>query len=424
MRRGLRARELVFWIGLTIAPGCLAENLCLLLVEREGLAPRAAPEEFAFLASVDKLVGTPTNIHLFPTSDSRVRKRAAAQMCGFADGERWVFYDESYLNSLLPNGRKFLLAHEAAHHLSNDTVIVSSDPLPDSRRNEMELKADRSAARWLTRLGVTRGQLLQAFEALGFDPESKDGYPTRAERRAIVIAGIADETPKPPPPKRQVNPKDELTYVWIPPGTFMMGCSSGDNDCYPNESPAHDVTFKSGFWMGQTPVTQEAYKRVIGNDISHFKEANLPVNNLTWEKAKQYCEAVGMRLPTEAQWEYAARAETLGARYGDIKDVAWYDDGVNRSQTHPVGLKDPNAWKLYDMLGNVWQWTADWYAEKYYDQREEEDPQGPPAGPSRTFRGGSWGSLPRSVRASYRGRGEPGYDESSFGVRCVGKTLP
>jgi formylglycine-generating enzyme required for sulfatase activity len=291
----------------------------------------------------------------------------------------------------------------------------------------MELEADKSAAFWLTRLGVPRDRLLQAFEELGFELEPKGDYPTRSERRAKVIEGIADAQGVPTESTASVgtvrgNPKDGLKYVWIPPGTFMMGCSSGDSECYPNERPAHQVTITSGFWIGQTPVTQEAYRRVTGKNTSHFKGDGLPVDHIMREEAKRYCEAVGMRLPTEAEWEYAARAGTLGARYGDVDAVAWYD-GNSGSQTQPVGLKEPNAWKLYDMLGNVWQWTADSYAEKYYNQRGDEDPQGPPAGP-RTFRGGSWSSFPRSVRASYRGSGEPGFGEYSYGARCVGKTLP
>lgn len=421
MRLGWRAQELVFWIGLIIAPACLAEDLCPLLVEQQGFPLPAVPEAYAFLASVGNLVGTPTRIRLLPSSSPLVSKRAAAQMCGPAYRERWIFYDESYLNSLSPNGRNFVLAHEAAHHISSDTLLT------DSWTKEMELEADKSAAFWLTRLGVPRDRLLQAFEELGFELEPKGDYPTRSERRAKVIEGIADAQGVPTESTASVgtvrgNPKDGLKYVWIPPGTFMMGCSSGDSECYPNERPAHQVTITSGFWIGQTPVTQEAYRRVTGKNTSHFKGDGLPVDHIMREEAKRYCEAVGMRLPTEAEWEYAARAGTLGARYGDVDAVAWYD-GNSGSQTQPVGLKEPNAWKLYDMLGNVWQWTADSYAEKYYNQRGDEDPQGPPAGP-RTFRGGSWSSFPRSVRASYRGSGEPGFGEYSYGARCVGKTLP
>jgi formylglycine-generating enzyme required for sulfatase activity len=414
----MRPHGLLLWIGLTMAPTCAAQgDLCPLLRASLGLPPLDAREALPFLNSLDKLLGTPTAIRLLPSSNALVSKRAAAQMCGPAGTERWVFYDESYLLSLSPNARNFVLAHEVAHIMNGDAMTANF------WTKEMELKADKTAAFWLTRLGVTRDQLLQAFEALAFDLDSVSGYPTRSERRAKVLEGIAETQRVPTVGTVRENPKDGLKYVWIPAGTFMMGCSSGDSECYVNERPAHQVAITTSFWIGQTPVTQEAYQRVTGKNTSHFKGERLPVDHITWEEAKRYCEAIGMRLPTEAEWEYAARAGTLGARYGDVDDVAWYD-GDSGSQTHPVGLKEPNAWKLYDMLGNVFQWTADWYGEKYYNSSEDADPEGPPAGPSRTYRGGSWASFPRSVRASYRGWVQPGYDEYSFGARCVGKTLP
>ncbi|MFZ0771998.1 MAG: SUMF1/EgtB/PvdO family nonheme iron enzyme [Candidatus Sulfotelmatobacter sp.] len=422
----MRPHLLLLCIGLAIVSACAAQvDLCPLLSAYQGgggLPDPAAQEARIFLDSVDRVVGAPTGILLLPSSSALVRKRAAAQVCGSARTERWVFYDEAYLSSLSPNARHFVLAHEAAHHISNDSAHASS------WSKEMELRADYSAAIWLTRLGVTRDQLLEAFEELAFPSESVGGYPTRSERRERVIEGIAYAQPVPTPSTAPVgtvrgHPRDGLKYVWIPAGTFMMGCSSLDSECYANERPAHQVAITRGFWIGQTPVTQEAYQRVTGKNTSHFKGEGLPVDHITWEEAKRYCETIGMRLPTEAEWEYAARAGTPGARYDDVDSVAWYN-GNSSGQTHPVGLEEPNAWKLYDMLGNVWQWTADWYGDKYYDQREEQDPQGPPAGLSRTFRGGSWDSFPRSVRASYRGSGEPGFDEYSFGARCVGETVP
>jgi hypothetical protein len=236
-----RPYQLLFWIGLAIAPPCLAEDLCPLLKEKQGFAPQAIPEAYAFLESVGKLLGTPTGIRLFPSANALVKNRAAAQMCGPAANQRWIFYDESYLNSLPPNGQRFILAHEAAHHISGDTL------LGDPWTNEIELSADYSAAVWLARLGLTIDQLLQAFDALRFAVEPVGGYPTRSERRAKVLQGYADATPKSQPVPTtptatvKLNPKDGLKYVWIPPGTFTMGCSSGDNECYPNERPAHQV---------------------------------------------------------------------------------------------------------------------------------------------------------------------------------------
>ena len=425
MKLGLGSQKLFVWTALAITQACAAQDqLCDLIKKTQGFAPPAAPEAYTFLDRVGKVIGTPTEVRLFPTSSTLVSKRAAAQLCGSGQTERWVFYDGAYLHSLSPNARNFALAHEAAHHLAGDSLISSFG----SWTPEMELRADYSAAFWLTRLGVTRVQLLQAFDELAFPVGSVGGYPKRAERRANVLEAIDASLPvstisELPVGTVRENPKDGLKYVWIKPGTFLMGCSSGDNDCSPNERPAHQVTLTKGYWIGQTLVSQEAYQRVIGKNVSHFKGDSLPVDHITWDEAQRYCGSVGMRLPTEAEWEYAARAGTPGARYGDVESIAWYD-GDSGSQTHPVGSKDPNAWNLYDMLGNVWQWTADWYGDKYYSQHDYQDPQGPPAGPSKTFRGGSWESYSRSVRASYRGSGERGYDDFAYGARCAGETIP
>jgi len=106
----------------------------------------------------------------------------------------------------------------------------------------------------------------------------------------------------PKPGEVKVNAKDNLPYVWIPPGTFTMGCSPGDGECYDDEKPAHQVTITKGFWIGQTEVTQEAYQRVIGANSSHFRGDRLPVESVNWNEARAYCVAAGMRLPTEAGW--------------------------------------------------------------------------------------------------------------------------
>jgi formylglycine-generating enzyme required for sulfatase activity len=245
----------------------------------------------------------------------------------------------------------------------------------------------------------------------------------------------------------KVNSRDTLTYVWIAPGTFQMGCSSGDSECLDDEKPTHSVTISKGFWMGQTPVTQAAYQRVRGTNPSYFKGDQRPVEQVTWFEARDYCSAVGMRLPTEAEWEYAARAGSTAARYGDLDAVAWYSDNsgnaradstalgrdqqnyltklyLNGNQTHPVMEKQPNGWKLYDMLGNVWEWTGDWYGDSYYSQSPSQEPQGPNSGEYRALRGGSWESEPRKARVSVRGWGGPGGRGNGLGFRCAGETLP
>jgi formylglycine-generating enzyme required for sulfatase activity len=236
-------------------------------------------------------------------------------------------------------------------------------------------------------------------------------------------------TTSPNPGDAKVNSKDGLSYIWIPPGTFQMGClpqnvvagEANENECENYEQPAHTATITKGFWMGQTEVTQAAYQRVRGTNPSNFHGDPLPVEQVSWDDANAYCGRVGMRLPTEAEWEYAARAGSSADRYGDPDDIGWH--GANSDhQTHEVGQKQPNAWKLHDMLGNVWEWVGDWYDANYYSQSPPQDPRGPSSGKYRVLRGGSANDLPLSMRASYRFKIDPGVGLYYFaGFRCVGE---
>ncbi len=218
----------------------------------------------------------------------------------------------------------------------------------------------------------------------------------------------------------RVNPKDGLNYVFIPAGSFEMGCSAGDSDCFPDEKPAHDVKISSGYWLGQTDVTQAAWKRVMNTEPSHFRGDQLPVESVSWNEAAQYCETIGGRLPTEAEWEYAARAGSTSARYGELDAIAWYNKNSGGT-THAVAAKQPNQFGLFDMLGNVWQWTADWYGEKYYIPQASTDPQGPSSGQDRVVRGGSWLYDSLYARASLRYTYVPTYRDYNLGFRCVGE---
>jgi formylglycine-generating enzyme required for sulfatase activity len=238
------------------------------------------------------------------------------------------------------------------------------------------------------------------------------------------LAPVASTPPA--PGESRTNPNDGLTYRWIPPGNFRMGCSEQPTDpqCDKvDEFPTHDVTITKGFWMGETEVTQQAYERVTGKpNPSQFKGPRLPVENVSWDDAKAYCAAAGgMRLPTEAEWEYAARAGTRSASYGDLNSIAWYSTNSNR-QTHEVGLKPANGWNLRDMLGNVWEWTADWYDAYYYKNSPTTDPKGP-AEPKllRVERGGSWDSSPEYVRVSLRNGNGLSYWSNLIGFRRAGE---
>jgi formylglycine-generating enzyme required for sulfatase activity len=256
-----------------------------------------------------------------------------------------------------------------------------------------------------------------------------------AGRESRMEARLEDADPAPGTVRE--NPKDGLKYVWIPPGTFQMGCSPGDSECQNIEKPSHRVTISKGLWLGQTEVTVGAYKRFAREtgrgmppEATGFKKRALnpgwsndqmPIVNVKWNDAKAYCRWAGGRLPTEAEWECAARAGSTEARYGALGDVAWYADNSGRG-FHEVSQKRPNAFNLYDMLGNVWELVSDWYAESYYQASPALDPSGPDSGQSPVLRGGSWYLCgPARIRVSCRATSNPGdWTVNFWGFRCGG----
>lgn len=252
-------------------------------------------------------------------------------------------------------------------------------------------------------------------------------------RKDSTIKATLNEPQQPAPTPAagtvRENPKDGLKYVWIPPGTFMMGCSEGDSECFDSEKPSHQVTISKAFWMGQTPVTVAAYQRFAAATGRQMPSApnfnvgwanlNMPVVDVSWVDSQAYCHWSGGRLPTEAEWEYAARAGSNEARYGALDEVAWYSTDSGGA-THNVAEKRANAWGLYDTLGNVWEWVNDWYDGNYYQNSLSQDPTGPSSGQFRVLRGGSWDNGARYVRVSNRSSNYPAYRVNHNGVRCVG----
>ena len=240
---------------------------------------------------------------------------------------------------------------------------------------------------------------------------------------AGLMAGLLSNVPpaaaQAAQPKTKVNPTDGLTYVFVPPGTFQMGCSASDADCNDYEKPAHQVTITQGFWIGQTPVTQAAYKKVMGGaNPSVFQGDQLPVEQMNWADANSYCGKVGMRLPTEAEYEYAARAGNTAPRYGTADSIAWYSTN-NGLRLHPVAQKQANAFGLYDMLGDVWEWTSNWNGR--YSAAAETDPKGPANGAAHVLRGGSRTTAESALRVSNRTWMVDGHHEDiDYGFRCAG----
>jgi formylglycine-generating enzyme required for sulfatase activity len=222
-----------------------------------------------------------------------------------------------------------------------------------------------------------------------------------------------------------------LAVRWIPAGRFRMGSPPGEEG-RDSDEVAHEVVLSRGFFMAETECTQGQWEAVMGSNPSLFKgDPNRPVENVSWEEAVEYCrklttkqQAEGIlpegwkwRLPTEAEWEYAARAGTTGARHGELDAIAWYTDNSGGT-THAVKGKQANAWGLHDMMGNVWELCSDWYGD--YPTGAVTDPTGPVSGSFRVFRGGSSYSDAGSVRSANRETRAPGNRLRYLGFRYLG----
>jgi formylglycine-generating enzyme required for sulfatase activity len=223
------------------------------------------------------------------------------------------------------------------------------------------------------------------------------------------------------------NPKDGATLVWVPAGAFTMGSDSGESDA----RPARKVTL-SGYWIYKTEVTVAQYRKycdATGADMPEdpgwgWKDAH-PIVNVTWDDATAYSAWAGVSLPTEAQWEKAARG-TDGREYpwgsGWSAAKCVNDTGGGASSTLPVGSKPAGAspYGCQDMAGNAWEWCADWYSDGYYASAPDRNPTGPAQGEYRVLRGGSWNNNNAdNFRAHYRNRNDPDNRKNNQGFRCV-----
>lgn len=220
-----------------------------------------------------------------------------------------------------------------------------------------------------------------------------------------------------------------FTMVKVEAGTFTMGATSEQGtSAWDNEKPTHKVTLTKDYYIGQTEVTQALWQAVMGSTPSNFKGDNLPVEQVSWEDCQTFITKLNsltgskFRLPTEAEWEYAARDgnKSRGYKYSgsnSINDVAWYKKTTNDNGTKPVGTKSPNELGIYDMTGNVWEWCYDWYGS--YSSGAQTDPTGATSGSGRVVRGGSWDDLARICRVSSRLRSTPGNRPDYLGLRLA-----
>jgi formylglycine-generating enzyme required for sulfatase activity len=212
--------------------------------------------------------------------------------------------------------------------------------------------------------------------------------------------------------------------VLIPAGEFIMGSDSGESD----EKPSHKV-YLDAYYIDKYEVTFDQYDKfceATGRTKpfdSGWGRGNMPVINVSWNDAVACAKWAGKRLPTEAEWEKAARAGSntkycFGDSESELGDYAWYDSNSG-SKTHSVGQKKPNQWGIYDMHGNVWEWCSDWYDDGYYSNSPYKNPRGPDSGQTRVLCGGSCANSTNGCRSAFRNRGESVDRQSIRGFRCV-----
>jgi len=226
------------------------------------------------------------------------------------------------------------------------------------------------------------------------------------------------------------KPGDRITnsigvqLAWIPAGDFLMG-SPYDEPGRQDDEFQHKVTITRPFRIGVTEITQAQWQTVMGINRSQFKGDSLPVEKISWKDAVKFCQKLSekegrtYRLPTEAEWEYACRAGGTKRFAGseNIEDIAWYANN-SRNTTHPVGSKEPNAWGLYDMTGNVSEWCADYYAPDYPEQAVS-DPAGPAEGKYHVIRGGAWDTFLPGCRCAARSSAPASYQFKQTGFRLL-----
>ncbi len=230
---------------------------------------------------------------------------------------------------------------------------------------------------------------------------------------------------------------DGIRFVKIEAGCFQMGqdkqtdLNAKDKQMTENELPQHKVCIDKPFYLGESEITQKQWEDVMGNNPSKFKGMYRPVERISWNDTQTFIEKLNdrekgdfYRLPTEAEWEYAARAGTTTVySFGDdpkvIRDYAWFGNEGYGGDTHEVGQKKANPWGLVDMHGNVWEWVQDWYSPNYYKNTPEINPKGAETGQYKIYRGGSWVTKSNNLRSAVRYSGLPSTRSGDIGFRLV-----
>ena len=301
-------------------------------------------------------------------------------------------------------------------------------------RHNITLIDDRTQAERLTplRVALPPGEYTLRFELKGYKAAARTV--SVAANRTVEVSASLEKQVLPGPSQGQTwTVRDlNLEMAYIRPGTFTMGSPASESGRSSDEGPQTQVTLTEGYWLGKTEVTQAQWEALMESIPSKFMGPDRPVEQVFWSDAMEFCRKLTERersagrlpegyeytLPTEAQWEYACRAGTTGQYGGDgnLDDMGWYRQNSGNT-THPVGQKQANAWGLYDMHGNVWEWCLDWYGN--YPGGSVRDPTGPASGTGRVGRGGGWGSYAIGCRSAFRSGGVSGYRFNGLGFRLA-----
>ncbi len=416
------------FISYSSADKAVADRVCGAL-EGAGatcwIAPRNIEPGLDYPAAIVEAVGSARVLVLVLTEQAAASPHILSEVGHAFSGKKPIIPFRLSTKALPENLEYFLSMTQwldAPDGCTDDSLKRLTQATLDALAGRGSLRRTRpgaSRARWLVvalaALAVALGTMVywKMRKSSGANPQSP--YVATG-----VQSGVSTSTS---PRKIRLNPLDGQNYVWIPPGTFMMGCSAADSECKDDEKPTHLAKIDKGFWIGQTEVTVAAYRTYAAKHSlkSPPGEDTFPATGMIWAEAKDYCAAVGGRLPTEAEWEYAARGGSPLPYYDLISEIAWYEANSGESP-HPVGKKKPNGFGLYDMLGNVSEWVLDRYYNKYYLEAAATGPdvEQPLASNSTALtRGGSWMSPADSIRVSRRIPQE--YDAASptTGLRCA-----
>ena len=303
--------------------------------------------------------------------------------------------------------------------------------------DEAEAEATRISQRFSTYYdGSGYEVLLRERWSGGAGTAGEDRQPARSAEAASVASVAPSQRSRAEPRAGETREFAGMEFAWVPPGEFVMGSES--KYAAPYEQPLTRVRISRGYWLGRYEVTQGQWRAVMGNNPSRFDECGLdcPVERVSWEDVQGFIQALNTRergsgaryrLPTEAEWEYAARAGTRGHTYaGNLADpsgrdpvlerIAWFDENSG-GRTRRAGQKAPNGWGLHDMLGNVWEWVQDWYGD--YPGGSVTDPAGPGVDSHRVVRGGGWLNSASFCLSSSRFPATPGERVENLGFRLL-----